>query len=182
MNEEYAEYLQSDAWKQKRLQRLSIAQFRCSACNNSKAVHVHHLTYERIFNEEMGDLLPLCEDHHKLAEELIRTGVLSRNGNTLFLATETVRLITGKPFKRPPKFDRKPIGNRFLKLEARNPTQCSLMQNEEFVADLLAANGTRKDFKKMIKRKITCSKGRSKIITNALVLFDRYGRGGTGRW
>jgi len=92
MDDKYKSYLNSDAWKAKRRERLAIAQHRCAACPR-KATDVHHLTYERIFNENMEDLLPLCHEHHQSAEILVECGLIKRFGNPLFLATETVRLI-----------------------------------------------------------------------------------------
>lgn len=93
MNREYLEYLGSEEWMVKRGRRLAIGKGRCAVCGVEEGLQVHHLTYERIFREEMGDLLPLCERHHEAAERLVREGKLSRVGDVLFLATETVRLI-----------------------------------------------------------------------------------------
>jgi hypothetical protein len=93
VTEEYAAYLQSGAWQVKRLQRLQLSGFRCSACRSTKELQVHHLTYERIFEEEMADLLPLCDRHHDAAEKLISDGKLQRIGDVQFLAVETVRLV-----------------------------------------------------------------------------------------
>jgi len=103
MTQKYAEYLGSEAWEQKRKQRLAISNWKCAACGSGHQLQVHHLTYERIFNEEMADLLPLCEYHHAAAEELIRAGTLKRTGNPMALATETVRLVLtyGKQVVKP---------------------------------------------------------------------------------
>lgn len=105
MNEEYSTYLNSEAWQKKRAERLAIGRFRCAACSERRAVHVHHLTYERIFNEDMADLLPLCKLHHDAAEELVKRGSLPRRGDVLFLATETIRLLCATPviIQRPQK-------------------------------------------------------------------------------
>lgn len=158
MNEEYSEYLNSEAWQQKRMQRLAIAKFRCSACAKKKAVHVHHLTYERIFNEDMADLLPLCEDHHRSAEALIAKGELQRRGDVLFLATETLRLILQRQPER---------ATVFVSAEARNPTQDRFLNDPKFLELLVLP---RKKFKKAIKRFFG---HRPKLVCNALVLYDR---------
>lgn len=93
MTEQYLAYLDSPEWKRIREQRLEISGRKCSACATKRLLHVHHLTYERIFKEEMSDLLPLCEACHTEAERLVKEGFLPRTGNVLFLATETVRLL-----------------------------------------------------------------------------------------
>lgn len=105
MNREYEAYLNSDEWKHKRALRIQISKCRCSACGSKKELQVHHLTYERIFKEEMGDLLPLCRKHHEAAESLISGGHILRSGDALFLATETIRLLISglSPEKKPKK-------------------------------------------------------------------------------
>lgn len=111
MTSEYLAYLDSPEWKAKRHERLQIAQYRCSACGGTANLHVHHLTYERIFREEMADLLPLCEKHHTAVERLKVKGKLPRKGNVLFLATETIRLLLS-PSKQNKKRDRKQYCNQ----------------------------------------------------------------------
>lgn len=93
MDDKYADYLGSEAWRAKRSERLEIGNHRCAACESSVDLQVHHLTYARIYNEDMADLLPLCKTHHMLAEELSKSGMIPKEASVLFLATETVRLI-----------------------------------------------------------------------------------------
>ncbi len=165
MNEEYSEYLNSEAWKKKRMQRLAIAKFRCAACTNNKAVQVHHLTYERIFDEDMADLLPLCAEHHSLAESLIAKGYLTRNGDVLFLATETVRLLAPHHTKSPQKDSR----------VTPKQTQQDLLRNAEFVALLRRTVNNKKEFKRQVRRMFrhVQRKARNKVLANAFILFDR---------
>ncbi len=177
MTEEYAEYLNSDDWKAKRLKRLAISKFRCCACGSSNAMHVHHLTYQRIFNENMDDLLPLCSDHHKVAERLVKKGLLNRNGEVLFLATETIRLIlkhqdyhkpdrsavTSKPFK----------GDSDINIETRNPMQEKLISDQRF---LDAIKLSRKAFKKKIQKTFSKYSNFCKISANCFTLYDRLKR------
>jgi len=66
MTEEYAKYLESSEWKAK---RELVAKGRNNICEKCGKVvfinyQVHHLTYERIFNEELSDLLFLCGGCH----------------------------------------------------------------------------------------------------------------------
>lgn len=59
----YDEYLSSPEWKSLRERRLEIDGGMCQRCFN-KADAVHHLTYERIFNEHIDDLISICEPCH----------------------------------------------------------------------------------------------------------------------
>lgn len=62
----YSEYLQSDHWKGLRIKALKKSNFRCQLCNTkTKVLNVHHNTYERRGEEELSDLIVLCEDCHK---------------------------------------------------------------------------------------------------------------------
>jgi len=66
VTEAYRAYLKSDKWKAKRQAVFKHYGKRCYACRKqAKVLHVHHLTYERLGNEAMGDLIPLCVPCHK---------------------------------------------------------------------------------------------------------------------
>lgn len=67
---EYIEYLRSDKWKEKRLQRLKLDNFTCQICGiqNGK-LDVHHTTYNTFGNESIYDIITLCRPcHNKLHE------------------------------------------------------------------------------------------------------------------
>jgi 5-methylcytosine-specific restriction endonuclease McrA len=55
--------LKSDQWKVRRQLRLEKDSHNCNDCGKT-ATQVHHLTYERIGNEHLDDLLSLCERCH----------------------------------------------------------------------------------------------------------------------
>lgn len=168
MDSKYAVYLQSNAWRRKRLERLQIAQFRCSACSETKAVHVHHLTYARIFDEDMEDLLPLCDLHHRAAEEMIRKGLLPRTGNVLFLAAETLRLII--PHELLDK-------NKPMKEWPIAQFQEHMRSNPKFMAVLSGAWPDRSKFKKKLRSLFPKRKPlHSRYMSNGFAIFDRYSR------
>ena len=56
----YDAYLRSEAWRAKRQQRLDFCNGICEYCRIAPAEQVHHLTYERIFNENLDDLRGIC--------------------------------------------------------------------------------------------------------------------------
>lgn len=64
-------------------------------------MQVHHLTYERIFNEPPEDLMVLCRYHHIAAEEVLFSGKVARRGDVHFLRVRTLEEIKsyGKKLK-----------------------------------------------------------------------------------
>ena len=61
----YNAYLKSSRWKDKRLRVLKRDGNQCQACCRRAAVAVHHLTYERVFDEPLYDLVSICETCHE---------------------------------------------------------------------------------------------------------------------
>ncbi len=61
---EYQAYLYSDKWKAKRHKVLIRAKFKCEQCKKKRATQVHHLTYKRIFKEQLSDLQAVCSSCH----------------------------------------------------------------------------------------------------------------------
>lgn len=62
---DYEEYLASDKWARKRKAILERDKGLCQACLKRQATEVHHLTYERIFDEPMFDLVAICRPCHE---------------------------------------------------------------------------------------------------------------------
>jgi len=66
MKKEYQEYLNSKEWKDKREERLQIDNYRCVICKSKYNLQIHHLTYERIKEENiLTDLITLCGKCHQ---------------------------------------------------------------------------------------------------------------------
>jgi hypothetical protein len=61
----YRLYLDSKKWKYKRKRIKRRDGWRCHVCGNKEFLHVHHLTYDNLFNERKSDLVTLCKDCHK---------------------------------------------------------------------------------------------------------------------
>ena len=64
----YYEYLNSDEWKEKRLEFLEDADYVCEECGG-KANQVHHLSYDNFGDETDDDVEVLCYGCHKDKEE-----------------------------------------------------------------------------------------------------------------
>lgn len=65
--EEYIAYIQSKEWFELRRARLELDIFTCFVCGLSPddcCLQAHHLTYERVGNELMEDLVTLCVRCH----------------------------------------------------------------------------------------------------------------------
>lgn len=65
-NNDYRNYLTSEDWATKR-QLIMVRALGCCEIDGCRrrADHVHHLTYKRIFHEELEDLLAICAIHHR---------------------------------------------------------------------------------------------------------------------
>ena len=62
----YKQYLETEHWKSIRESKLKETGYKCQLCSKTDIkLHVHHNTYERIGDEDMNDLIVLCESCHK---------------------------------------------------------------------------------------------------------------------
>lgn len=61
----YAQYINGPDWQTKRLERLQHDNHRCSRCQSTETLQVHHVTYERLGRERLTDLLTLCDPCHR---------------------------------------------------------------------------------------------------------------------
>ena len=83
MNSRYEEYLKSDKWKKKREKILKRADHKCELCGSTENLHIHHLTYDNVYNEKEEDLLCVCDIcHSKLHnKDLTKKGfTFAKNG------------------------------------------------------------------------------------------------------
>jgi 5-methylcytosine-specific restriction endonuclease McrA len=62
--EKYREYLESTAWKNKRILVLNRDGHKCKGCGVATATDVHHLTYAHIYDEFLFELISLCRRCH----------------------------------------------------------------------------------------------------------------------
>ena len=71
MSINYHEYIRSEEWRRKADAAKKRAGYRCQLCNtpdSMAALEAHHRTYERLGNEEAGDITVLCDECHDLFE------------------------------------------------------------------------------------------------------------------
>ena len=71
----YPEYLKTPHWQTFKVKwRQSGRRRCCMICYNTK-YDLHHWTYERIGQEKLDDVVPLCRAHHLKAHALEKSGV-----------------------------------------------------------------------------------------------------------
>lgn len=68
----YAAYLRSEHWLSFRAEWHRINPDAVCECCGAKKVHLHHHTYERLGNESMDDITPLCGDCHLDLHKLLK--------------------------------------------------------------------------------------------------------------
>lgn len=66
----YADYLKTEHWKQKRIKKL-LKNPNCQICQQQKGLNIHHKKYQYnnksiLFNERLEDLITLCRSCHRL--------------------------------------------------------------------------------------------------------------------
>ena len=70
--EEYVEYIKGDKFKELKMERLKLDEYKCQICFkkvDEKTSHCHHITYLRVLNEKISDLSTLCPCCHKKLHE-----------------------------------------------------------------------------------------------------------------
>lgn len=68
----YENYLASPQWRQNRTRCISSET--CFICGKRGIVHFHHCSYENIGDEQPGDLVVLCGEHHRAVHKIARMG------------------------------------------------------------------------------------------------------------
>ena len=70
--EDYLEYIRGEKFKELKMERLKLDEYRCQICFkkvDEKTSHCHHITYLRVLNEKISDLSTLCPCCHKKLHE-----------------------------------------------------------------------------------------------------------------
>jgi len=125
MDAEYEAYLQSDAWRAKRETAKARDGHRCTMCGSSERLVVHHLTYDRIFEEDLADLVTLCDDCHQSVHAKRKAAV----SDSRFMLPKKERTRTHRPLnsdeilaamdKRSARIERRAINRSIKKARER---------------------------------------------------------------
>ena len=68
----YLDYLKSNKWQEKRERKLNQIDRECKKINDGGckgSLQVHHLHYDNLGEENLWDLIVLCEVHHVIADD-----------------------------------------------------------------------------------------------------------------
>jgi hypothetical protein len=85
----YEEYLQTEEWQEKREQALERDGHCCRACNSGEKLEVHHRTYARRGNEDLGDLTTFCDQCHKhFHERMDQSDMMAQTHSAPFVLQE----------------------------------------------------------------------------------------------
>lgn len=72
--QDYNAYLASNAWQRVKRRYVDERPWICNACGATEKLALHHRNYERVGQEHLDDLVPLCVPCHDLLHEMERRG------------------------------------------------------------------------------------------------------------
>jgi hypothetical protein len=123
----YADYLKSDHWKAFRKRYMKSGRPRlCLACGHGR-IQLHHLTYNRIGNERLEDLIPLCGDCHRKVHAFH-----DESGTPLHQYQAAITFLTGVPVKANPVVPKTPSPPKEAKKKKRKgPSDYEMAYRED---------------------------------------------------
>lgn len=90
----YKHYLKGPRWAAKRELWFNTFGKYCRACGTTRGpIQLHHMTYERLGNERLGDLVALCSNCHKEVETLYRR---AGRGDRMLITLAFIKARRGK--------------------------------------------------------------------------------------
>lgn len=64
-NINYCKYLESEKWKNFREEVLKRDNYKCTKCGKTENLHIHHISYDNIWDEKLEDVITLCDECHE---------------------------------------------------------------------------------------------------------------------
>jgi len=171
----YHEYINSPAWRKKRIQTYWCLGKICEACGSSKKIHVHHNNYEALGNEKIfRDLVILCESCHnafhkvvpsqELGKESVRYGkkcslCMRKNKLTEYLSCSTYR-------RTKDQKERKKRTLRICKICAQAFSQPLLFENKNALHKEKLEQAAKKEETKRLRRarRLQARKEKAKLL------------------
>jgi 5-methylcytosine-specific restriction endonuclease McrA len=72
-NKKYLDYMKSETWQLKRIERLKIDDYQCVLCGCVGDLETHHISYKGLGNEDVyQDLVSVCPRCHVLLHNYYR--------------------------------------------------------------------------------------------------------------
>lgn len=146
--EKYYKYLKSSKWRLKRQQKFDQVGRRCEECGSLNKLHIHHLTYDRLYVEKLDDLKVLCEKCHSEAHKIINK---DKKRKTIVKKKSKKELIRIKKKNRGIESAEKSKVSEISKMFSKGPIKV----NEKYLK--------KKDIKKANKNKTRPSREERKI-------------------
>lgn len=69
MDLKYREYLISKKWNAIKIAVHYLYDNKCFICQDEIYLHVHHKNYDRLYHEDLDDLVLLCWNYHKIVHD-----------------------------------------------------------------------------------------------------------------
>lgn len=142
ISNKYSDYLKSSKWRKKRLEVLDRDEHKCRMCPNNSLLQIHHITYDRIFNEDLKDLITLCKKCHddihgnspsKHLQKLHRL----RIGKQADYARRKLNIFKAKKWDKKPCHMKNEEVIKFYKRIFRSNPEPGLLTDEEFDKSVL---------------------------------------------
>jgi len=84
---EHKRYLKSHHWRLKKVEYFESRPRACYVCGVTEKIHLHHRTYANIWNEDLDDLITLCNVHHSELHSLQnRFNLMVEDATDVYLA------------------------------------------------------------------------------------------------
>lgn len=77
----YPQYLETAHWRQFKERYRASKRPRCCMICGDRRYELHHITYDRVGQELLADVVPLCRGHHARAHKRERAGVLLKEAH-----------------------------------------------------------------------------------------------------
>jgi hypothetical protein len=121
MDDKYKEYLLSNEWKEFRKKALEHHGKKCSKCDRTKNLQIHHLHYRNIFHEQLEDVIVLCRKHHEQEHGIydpIKPTIKQKVKKSKRKKQKKINQGKRKAFKYRKVKDPKPIKTKFPAIDA----------------------------------------------------------------
>ena len=133
----YEVYINSDAWRRRRIRALQLAGYRCQLCSQRQNLDVHHNNYENLGNERDEDLVVLCGRCHRVYHVRLDRRTSPRLSELKRLVPKRINALPAPPEK--PKIQRN-VSPHPVK-DDRNGSICQIVVTKQYVEDLVSSQG-----------------------------------------
>ena len=124
-SKKYINYLKSKKWKARRYAALERAKFKCQfdECFERESLAVHHKTYDRLGNEDPGNLIVLCSGHHWYIHKKNKKSPILKTLRKHHIYHKATLCKTGIKFLR--RLPKKTTSKRYKRNQNRKRNDCS---------------------------------------------------------